>query len=165
MGLRGRIGQSSDENKRKGNPRKRNLSKEETKVEVDDDDLFLIEMQDYLSPEAEEVWNQIVPKLEKLGLLMATDSFALSDYCVEQGHAIKWERFIKENGASVTHRNRTKSLREEFKWAADARKRAAELRKSLFLTPEKRKAGKIDAKKKKKLDAAAQKKAHVLGQS
>lgn len=168
MGLRGRKGQTADENRRKGNTRKRNLEKEETTVEVSETQLLdlytLVKPKDVLFPEAEEVWDDLIAKMSTLKILLATDAWAFADYCIEEGYALKWQRILNKKGEYRLDSSRKRVPREEVKWAREARKSAATLRACLGLTPANRKAMKVEVNEMKSQDASTQQKAHVLGQ-
>ena len=56
------------------------------------------ECPDWLMLEAKRVWDQIVPRLRKMGLATIIDSNALMRYCVALVRWRKAVKFIEENG-------------------------------------------------------------------
>lgn len=54
----------------------------------------------WLDPEAKQVWDQVVPRLEAMGVLSLIDGHALGRYCVLFARWIKAEQFIQRYGSS-----------------------------------------------------------------
>lgn len=60
----------------------------------------------WLSEEARKAWREIVPELQRIGVLTVIDGQALVRYCVAHARWVEAEEWIEENGLQVEIRTK-----------------------------------------------------------
>jgi len=65
----------------------------------------VVECPDWLSDHAKDVWDYVVPMLEKMGILGAVDSLPLARYCQLFARYIEAEQFLQEHGTVWAQKN------------------------------------------------------------
>ena len=83
-----------------GNPGKRRLNRKEQKPERG-----IPPCPGWLCAEAKREWRRISPELHRLGLLTLVDLGVLAGYCQAWARWAEAERFIEENGSTMTLRD------------------------------------------------------------
>lgn len=96
MGKPGRKPTPTEIKKAMGNPGKRPLNYEEP----DAPDGAPV-MPEFLSHEARQEWNRIVPILDEMNILKTSDLALLASYCQEYGNYVIAQNMIFETGGSV----------------------------------------------------------------
>lgn len=140
MGLRGRKSISAEEHKLCGTARNKKLdSRHDHTVIVANADLRQVNKPDFIIGEAEEVWNDIVPKLMYAKMICALDVQCISDYCQTVADKRRLERYIQEYGQFHQNSNRSKRLRIEVKLLQNIDRHLFKLMDALGLTPKSRK--------------------------
>lgn len=102
-------------------------------------DVFKLIKPDWLSPDAEVIWDSLVPMALAQKMVCALDSRMVGKYCQLIANAENCERVMLEHGLFIKNRNRTFTPRPEVKMATECWKQVAELGSALGLTPKARK--------------------------
>ena len=102
MGQRGRKPQPTVLKMLRGNPGKRPLNDREPQPEPV---TGAIEPPAWLDAAAVEKWQEVVPELQRLGLLTVVDVTALASYCWCFSEFRRADAWIKENGRVMTLRD------------------------------------------------------------
>lgn len=92
-GRRGRKAKPTKVKQLQGNPGKRALNKNEPQPSTDRP-----EPPEYLTEEALEEWNFLIPQLEEMGLLGTLDKSLLAMLCQSYGRYVEAEEKLKETG-------------------------------------------------------------------
>lgn len=96
MGLRGPAKKPTNLRVLEGNRGHQKLHKNEPKPTP-----VAPDMPDYLEPAARQVWQELAPELERLGLLTVVDGAAFADYCTCLVRLRQCEKDIAERGVLV----------------------------------------------------------------
>lgn len=59
----------------------------------------------WLSGRAKEIWQDHVPKMERIGLIAETDSIVMANLCQEQADMERRQAVINEKGDTIMHEN------------------------------------------------------------
>lgn len=97
MGRRGPAPQPTALRVLRGNPGKRPLNAEEPKPRA-----LPPKRPTWLTGEARKKWDELVPELERLGLLTIVDGAALAGLCQAWKDYVECTRFIKKHGRTFT---------------------------------------------------------------
>lgn len=76
-----------------GNPGKRPLPQNEPKPMP-----ISPQCPKWLDPEAKKLWKQLIPELERLGLMTIVDGVAFAGICQRYATWVKCEKYLKKNG-------------------------------------------------------------------
>ena len=93
MGRRGPTPQPTNLKVLRGNPGRRPLNENEPKPRA-----LPPTRPAWLTGEAKKKWEEVVPELERLGLLTIVDGAALAGFCQSWKDFVECARFIKKNG-------------------------------------------------------------------
>ena len=132
-----------------GKPGKRPVNEQEPQPRVG-----TIEPPDWLTPEAREEWDRIVPELERLKLLTQIDSAMLIGYCTQWGVYVKASRQLARQGLTFKSKNKQgasyQGIRPQFSIAQRALEQCRMLAAEFGLTPAARTKLKVEASEKPK---------------
>lgn len=127
-----------------GNPGKRKINADEPQPRVGD-----LVPPDWLTPEAREEWDRIVPELERLKLITQIDLAMLTAYCVQWGVYVKAARQLARQGLTFKSKNKQgatyQGTRPQFSIAVRALEQCRMLAQEFGLTPAARTKLKVEA--------------------
>ncbi|QQK75083.1 phage terminase small subunit P27 family [Salicibibacter cibarius] len=138
MGKRGPAPKPTNLKVMEGNPGKRPLNENEPEPTKETP-----ECPEWLTDEAKEEWDRVVPELERLGLLTVVDGASLASYCASWARAVEAESWMAKNGRYYVTRDKDGDIKSMSKvpHVAIAEKSFAEVRafaKEFGLTPSSR---------------------------
>lgn len=135
MGDRGPAPKPRELKAREGNNGKENLAPEDaaTPEYVDDDSAAPAFVGKY--PGAEDVWNELVPKLRRLGVFAKTDLHVVGRLCVAYVMLERATVELDESGFIMEHKTGAKQVSAAFSAFTKASDMCLKLEKELGLTP------------------------------